>query len=39
LINKAKRRPAEAAWFHEPAFVRPQAEGEQPQARVPLAAL
>jgi len=32
-INKAKRRSAEAAWFHEPAFVRPQAEGEQPQAR------
>ena len=37
LINKAKRRSAEAAWFHATmsllAFVRPRAEGEQPQAR------
>jgi len=33
LINKARRRSAEAAWSQEPAFVRPQTEGEQPQAR------
>ena len=26
-------RPAEAAWFQAPAIVRPQAEGEQPQAQ------
>jgi len=31
--SKARRRSAEAAWPQEPDFVRPQTEGEQPQAR------
>ena len=31
--SKARRRSAEAAWPLEPDFVRPQTEGEQPQAR------
>jgi len=26
-------RPTEAAWFQEPAIVRPQAEGEQQHAK------
>ena len=33
MINKARSRSAEAAWPQEPDFVRPQTEGEQPQAR------
>ena len=33
LSNKARSRSAEAAWPQEPDFVRPQTEGEQPQAR------
>jgi len=33
LINKVRSRSAEAAWPQEPDVVRPQTEGEQPQAR------
>ena len=33
MINKARSRSAEAAWPQQPAFVRPQTEGEEPQAR------
>ena len=33
LSNKARSRSAEAAWPQEPDVVRPQTEGEQPQAR------